>query len=88
VSKQITNGETTITAVKGLYARFQAEGPKDGTLTLSGDTKGKGDVYTDKAQVTKDMSDPRYSKDAAFRKSVGEKLVRSKAAGTFTGAFK
>ena len=45
---------------------------------IEGDTISSSiDVYESVAQVTKDMNDPRYDKDPAFRSKVEQKLARS-----------
>ena len=64
-------------AVRGLRADYErANGP---ALLKgdAGDTPTSGDVYESKAQMVAEMSDPRYSKDPAYRKQVEAKMARS-----------
>jgi len=65
-------------ALQGLQARAQAQGGKAPNL-LGGNRPGgaSGDVFRSTAEVTKAMSDTRYSRDAAYRADVMAKLGRS-----------
>lgn len=70
------------TAIQGLYARYTTARPSEGNLIApAGDYVGSGDVYAFKAEVTKDMGDPRYQNDPKFRQDVEAKLMRSQATG-------
>lgn len=49
-------------------------------VTRNQPLKGSGDaadVYNSRAEMQRDMNDPRYAKDPAFRKNVEQKLGRS-----------
>ena len=63
-------------ALQGLYAKYQKANPQPAqkVKTLAGAVSKPG--YESWAQVTRDMSDPRYHKDPAFRKSVEERLAQ------------
>jgi hypothetical protein len=70
------------TAIQGLYARYTTARPSEGTLVApTGSPVSAGDVYEFKAQVTKDMGDPRYQNDPVFRREVEDKLMRSQVTG-------
>jgi hypothetical protein len=66
-------------AVGQLKAKYEAANGKDPANFLSGGKPpaSNADVYASWAEVTKDMSDPRYSKDPAFNAAVQAKLARS-----------
>lgn len=65
-------------AVRGLAARRAAEEGYEPSRTLSGsDGSSSGGTYESVAELTRDMSDPRYENDPAFRKQVENKLGRS-----------
>src|SRR5690606_21046883 len=78
---------TMLNAVRGLAARFRAEGGTAGSLvnTSRGRPAGAGDVYESKAQLVEAMRDPRYAKDAGYRAEVQAKLQRSLVAGKNLG---
>jgi hypothetical protein len=63
-------------AVTGLFAKFTAANGKEPVL-LGGKPSGASDVYRSRAELTADIKDPRYTRDAAFRKDVEEKAMRS-----------
>jgi hypothetical protein len=70
-------------AVSGLYSRFQKARPNEGRQI--GPTNGapdSGDVFASRKEMTDAMSDPRYRNDAAYQRSVVDKLRRTRAAGT------
>lgn len=73
----VEGDEAQITlAVRGLKATFEQEAGKDPSL-LQGGTDKTVDVsgtYASKAEMTKDMSDPRYKSDPAYRAMVARKL--------------
>lgn len=71
------DADTIMMAVNGLKARYDAAGgAKEPSRVLSG--KGSPvSTYRSVAEMTRDMGDPRYKNDAAFRKDVQEKLARS-----------
>ena len=64
-------------AVKGLKGRFEATVGFEPTRTLGGRTTPTADKYDSIAQMQKDMGDPRYKTDPAFRQKVAAKLQRS-----------
>lgn len=67
-------------AVAGLLAKYTGANGKPPAQLLKGDT-GKAnvesDVYASRAEMTKDMKDPRYHNDAAYRAKVIAKIDRS-----------
>lgn len=64
-------------AVMGLKAAYDAANGSEPNL-INGDTNdGVGPVYETWAQVTEAMRDPRYAKDAAYRRQVEAQLARS-----------
>lgn len=64
-------------AVSGLAAQRGAGDAQEPARQVAGGTPPAADVYENWAQVQADMSDPRYSTDAAFNKRVVEKIGRS-----------
>jgi len=79
-NEAVTSGNRAkmVMAVKSLKARFDAEGFKEPTNALDGDgAPVQGQAYRSVAEVMKDMNDPRYKKDPAYRKDVEDKLARS-----------
>ena len=65
-------------ALQGLMAKAGIVGTDTNTQILQGETNlSNNDVFSSVAQVTEAMSDPRYEKDPAFRKSVEDKISRS-----------
>lgn len=65
-------------AAQGLYSRFVASTGRPPTRTLQGGAGGGADgAFRSWAQVTAAMSDPRYSKDEAYRQDVLAKLANS-----------
>ena len=65
-------------ALNGLNARFKAEGGE--APKLVGGKRGGNtptDVFRSTSELTKAMSDPRYTKDPAYRADVMAKLERS-----------
>jgi len=63
-------------AIQGLNARYRSEAEpsllQGGTGTVS-----SGGRFESNAELTAAMSDPRYSKDPAYRQQVADKLARS-----------
>lgn len=79
-NRAVNSGDMNLTmlAVKGLSARYAAENGSEPVRQINGSTaKAGGDTYRSLAELQKDMSDPRYSKDPAFRRDVENKLSRS-----------
>nr|WP_294850044.1 hypothetical protein [uncultured Sphingomonas sp.] len=78
----LDNPEGRENAVRGLYARYTAARPSEGTMiTPAGTPSAAGDTYTDRDQMIRDQRDPRYATDPAFRQGVMEKLQRSQRNG-------
>ena len=77
-NKQISNlDEASQFAVNGLYARYQQS---EGVIPslMSGDINVSTQPrYESLAQLTSDMSDPRYAEDPAFRSKVAARLQNS-----------
>lgn len=72
------NSASAMMAVKGLKARFDAEVGFEPSREVRGQTvKAGASVYRSVAELEKDMSDPRYKEDSAFRRDVERKLGRS-----------
>ena len=63
-------------AIAGLRHKYEANTNRAPNL-LGGGGGGDGGVYKSTAEMQKDMGDPRYKKDPAFRQAVQDKLVRS-----------
>jgi len=65
-------------AIKGLKAQYEAARGREPTKTYGGSARG-GDTsaYQSVAQMQKDMADPRYRVDPAYRAKVEAKLGRS-----------
>ena len=69
---------TAMMAVKGLKARFEAEVGREPSRSVKGGNASAGpSSYRSLAEMQKDMSDPRYKTDPAFRKDVERKLANS-----------
>ena len=67
-----------LNAVAGLKARFDATVGFEPQRSVEANKARSGaDRYESVAQMTKDMGDPRYKKDPAFRLKVQDKLSRS-----------
>lgn len=65
-------------AVRGLKAQFDAERGVEPSRTVKGATARAGSSsYRSIAEMEKDMGDPRYKSDPAFRKDVERKLANS-----------
>jgi hypothetical protein len=72
------NTASAMMAVKGLKARYDAEVGFEPSREVRGQTaKAGASVYRSVAELEKDMSDPRYREDPAFRRDVERKLGRS-----------
>lgn len=74
------NPEMIRMATEALYFRYtKAKGspPKELVQGVSPSASTQGDVYQSIAELTADMSDPRYEKDPAFRARVQQKLAKS-----------
>ena len=75
----VNSGDTnqTMSAVKGLQARYQMENGTRPNL-MQGKTSGSGnEAYASLAEMKRDMANPKYHNDPAFRDSVTRKLANS-----------
>ncbi len=64
-------------AVEALHAKFQRMNPKLPRLIKGEGTQGSLVGYASIAEMLRDMQDPRYDKDPAFRRSVEQRLAVS-----------
>lgn len=73
------DNDARMAAVKALKARYEAANGREPSRTLDTTTRSRGDtaVYTSVAQMQKDINDPRYWSDPAFRARVEAKVGRS-----------
>jgi len=69
--------DQTLYAVKGLHARYTSEHGAEPKLIQGDNAPVSSGAYASAAEVKRDMADPRYSKDPAFRKKVENKLSKS-----------
>lgn len=79
-NKAVNSGDIdeVMAAVKGLHARYQSSVGFEPTRQIKADGKSAAQsVYRSVAEMQRDMSDPRYKTDPAFRKDVEQKLGRS-----------
>jgi hypothetical protein len=74
-----TDMSAIMLAVKGLKAQYDGSVGFEPSTAVQGHTSARTGAakYDSIAQMEKDMSDPRYGSDPAFRKSVEDKLSRS-----------
>ena len=63
-------------AVKALNAQYEDTVGKQPNL-VTGKTSTRGDKYRSMAEVVRDMSDPKYEQDEAYRFDIMQKLERS-----------
>ena len=61
----------------GLQARYQAENGYEGTQLQGKAPSNSRDVFRSQAEVVRDMNDPRYDRDPAYRQEVMDKLANS-----------
>ena len=76
----ITEGDLSqaLLAMDGLKARYTAASGSDPKL-INGNGSGPSPVgYQSRAEMTRDMRDPKYTTDPAFRKQVETKIANSK----------
>tara|TARA_B100000497_G_scaffold114197_1_gene136613 strand:- start:6522 stop:7328 length:807 start_codon:yes stop_codon:yes gene_type:complete len=64
-------------AISGLRSMYQSAEGSDPSLIGGQATSSTGGIYNSWAEVTSDMSDPRYESDPAYRQTVTNKLGRS-----------
>ena len=78
-NKSLTSKANAEISMEWLQTKMQAAEGFDPSVTLEGDPvpNPKADVYADRKEVTKAMSDPRYGKDKAYTKQVEAKTARS-----------
>lgn len=69
--------EDMLGAIKGLKSKYEAQ--YGSPPSLLGGTTGtpQAQGYASRAEMTKDMRDPRYAKDPAFRAKVEAKLLKT-----------
>lgn len=78
-NKAVSSGDPSAArlAVKGLHAQFkESRGSEPNLLKGANGTTGS-DLYESVQQMTKDMRDPLYKTDPAFRRRVEAKIARS-----------
>jgi hypothetical protein len=68
----------TLFAVRSLSARFKESNSSAPSRTVEGRRTAATDSFQSRAEMIAAMSDPRYSKDPAYRNSVVERLKNSK----------
>lgn len=64
-------------ALDGLMAKFDAAGGSEPSLIGGSVNTNSGSVFRSTAELTAAMSDPRYSRDPAYRAEVEQRLARS-----------
>jgi hypothetical protein len=64
-------------AVAGINAKFASARPNEPSLFTGNTSAQSSDMYESIAQMQKDMANPDYAKDPAFRAKVERKLSRS-----------
>lgn len=71
--------DTIMFAVRGLKAQYDGQVGYEPATQVRGQTSPKSSpvAYRSVAELEKDMGDPRYQRDPAFRKEVETKLSRS-----------
>jgi hypothetical protein len=77
LNQMVSKQETAKFALQGLYARYRSEAGEpnlidNGTTAV---TNSRG--YASTKEMTREMADPRYRTDPAFRKQVEMKIARS-----------
>jgi hypothetical protein len=75
----IDSGDTSQAklAVAGIYQKFSTNRPTEPSLFTGSNSAVSNDAYESIAQMRKDMANPDYAKDPAFRAMVERKLSRS-----------
>jgi|GEM_PF-4766831 len=81
-NKALDSGDMSVMkdAMSGLKSRYDAANGTQPKTKLRGNNPGSSasaDVYRSQAQLSADMSNPKYKKDPAFRQMVFTKLGRS-----------
>lgn len=73
-----TNFDQAMFAIQGLAARYRSEAGKLSSNMVYGQTNTpSAGSYQSIAEMTREMNDPRYSSDPAFRQMVASKLKNS-----------
>ena len=67
----------TVLAFKGLKAQYESVVGREPKLLAGRVSHGDTDSYQSRAEIVRDMSDPRYAADSAFRKQVERRLEKS-----------
>jgi len=76
------NMNTIRMAVAGLKARYEQANGTGARKLIQGDVAGpSGGTYRSVAEIVSAMSDPRYSKDPAYRREVEQRIATSNAFG-------
>lgn len=77
-NKVVSSGDVAQTkiAIAGLKARYEAANGSEPAL-LDGGADTSSDGYASRAEMTRDMADPRYKKDPAFRAQVERKVANA-----------
>lgn len=78
-NKAVASGDPSAArlAVRGMYAQYkESRGTEPNLLKGANGTAGS-DLYESVQQMTKDMKDPLYKTDPAFRRKVEAKIARS-----------
>lgn len=73
-------GEDAVLAARALSQAYQASSSAPNLIEADNLPSG-GSIYESYAQMIKDIQDPLYSEDPAFRKKVADKLARTKQSG-------
>jgi hypothetical protein len=77
LNQMVSKQETAKFALQGLYARYRSEAGEpnliDNGTTATNNSRG----YSSTKEMTREMADPRYRTDPAFRKQVEMKIARS-----------
>lgn len=74
---------TRLNAVRGLAARHELANGRLGKSVTAVGSNGTAATagYTDRSQMIRDMSDPKYKQDESFRQEVARKVQLARAAG-------
>jgi len=70
--------DAAISAIKGLSARWRADVGTEGKSVEADSVQTNGEGYQSSEEMQKDMADPLYKKDPAFRAKVQRKIANTK----------
>jgi len=70
--------DAAISAIKGLSARWRADVGTEGKSVEADSVQTNGEGYQSSEEMQKDMADPLYQKDPAFRAKVQRKIANTK----------